>query len=629
VVAHNEERNLEVAVRSLLDQRLPPGVGWNTVWIVASGCTDRSVTIAQRLVEEDRRVQLVVEPDRTGKAHALGEVFRRAGGDALVLLNSDARAAPGSVAELVRIAGSHSGPFAVMARPVVAPEAPGRWTGMLHTMWDLHHTFHAELATQGGGSHLSDELLLVSLPTIPPIPDGIINDGSYFAVWLAQHGGRRLYAPAAHVAIEVPSRIRDHLYQRRRIPFGNDQVRTALGADPSTRFSYAYRNPRAGLELVRQTVALRKNGLRQLLVLASAEVAARSMSVWDHVPPRKDHVRWQRIRAPEPHPAPGWKIPEATSRGPGEPSVPALESRVAAIVDVASQFRTGVPLPDLVRLLPHDGPPSVEGAREWVEAHPELARMEGEHVVAPRFTMGALEERRARGQEFHRTAELLFRRPLRATRAWIRCSAITGSAAYGEPEHGDDLDFFVVTKRGALWWFLAYTYLAIRLGDRRVHPREPNPCFNLVLEDQQAADEFARGQGFLFAREALTARAVWGEKYYRGLLASAPWMAAEIPRLYAERTGPPNAVRSEPASLVWRFLNLVIFPWLAAYLQFAGLLRDGRYRRRGRRDDQFRTETRFHRLSFASRRFERLREGYPGPAYADSRLAASSRSTMR
>ena len=154
VVAHNEEGHLRAAVRSLVDQQLPEGVTWREIWVVASGCTDRTVEVARDLADEEPRVQVVVEPDRGGKARALRQVFLRAKGDALVLLNSDARAEPGAVDQLVRTAAGKRAPFAVMGRPVVPGHAPGRWAPTFRWMWDLHHEYHAELLADGAGGHL-------------------------------------------------------------------------------------------------------------------------------------------------------------------------------------------------------------------------------------------------------------------------------------------------------------------------------------------------------------------------------------------------------------------------------------------------------------------------------------------
>ncbi len=203
VVAYNEEQRLERAVRSLLDQELPAGVEWDRIWIVASGCTDGTVTAAQALARKEPRLALLVEPRRNGKAAAIGRILERAQGDALVLLNSDAEAERGAVRELWTAAAPWIAPYAVMGRPVPTADASGPWRGPLELMWDLHHEFHRHLQEEEGGAHLSDELLLVSLNPGISLPPGVINDGSYLGVWLAGRGGRRIYASDARVRIEV------------------------------------------------------------------------------------------------------------------------------------------------------------------------------------------------------------------------------------------------------------------------------------------------------------------------------------------------------------------------------------------------------------------------------------------
>jgi hypothetical protein len=608
IVAHNEERNLEGAVRSLLDQDLPSGVWWNTLWIVASGCTDRTVDVAEQLAGEDGRIRVAVEPKRLGKAHALREVFRQAQGNVLVLLNADARAEPGAVAELVRVGASHPPPFAVMGRPVVPDGTQGRWTKPLRLMWELHHTFHLELQRVGGGAHLSDELLLLSLPQLPPLPDGIINDGSYVGVWLSQNGGRLLYAPEARVSIQVPQRVRDHLHQRRRIQFGNQQVTAALGAPPSTLTRYALRSPEKVLDLLRHSMRTEDRGLVRLAWLGAAEAAARVLATWDRLPPRKDHVRWQRIapaltRAAAPRTYGGRGTTACT------PVEERLELRVNALLETARRFETGLELANLVDLLPTDGPATLEGIRRWFGARPGIGRVEGDVVFPPHGRPSSQEARRARGIAYRKLAKEVVERRLGRCLPLVRCLGITGSTAYGEPEVGDDIDFLVVTRTGAMWVFLAHTYLTLRF--RRKTTKEPELCFNFVLDDLEAPREFARGRGFLFAREALTAGILQGEEYYRHLLASAPWMVEELPRLFDSRASSesPRPLRPLPSPL--RYLNAFLFPFLATYLQLVGLRRNHRLRRLGRGEAIFRTETGLHRLAFVSRRFEELRHLHP------------------
>ena len=179
IVAFNEERRLAASVESLLAQRLPAGVRWRAITIVASGCTDRTTEVAESLAAAHAEVNVVVQPDRMGKASALREIFRAARGDYLVLLNADAAADPGAVAALLHTASSLSRPFAVMGRPEPAELPPARIGSGLRLLWDLHHRLHAELVASREGTHLSDELLLLPVSHLPPLPPGVVNDGAF------------------------------------------------------------------------------------------------------------------------------------------------------------------------------------------------------------------------------------------------------------------------------------------------------------------------------------------------------------------------------------------------------------------------------------------------------------------
>ncbi len=624
VVAFNEEANLRGAVRSLLDQRLPTGVRWGDVWVVASGCTDGTVAVAESLAGEDPRVRVVVEPDRGGKARALGAVFARARGDALVLLNSDARAEPGSVAELVSAAGGKSAPYAVMGRPVIPASTTGRWTPMLRWMWDLHHEFHLDLLADGHGSHLSDELLLVSLPTVAPPPIGVINDGSYLAVWLAQRAGGRWYAPRAQVAIQVPARLRDHLHQRRRIHVGNGQVASLLREPPSTIPEQFFRRPGATVRLLVRLLR-RENGISEFARLATAEWASYALAAWDRLPPRRDHIRWQRIERPT----------TPTGRGGDRPPLGGTptEERLTSLLRIAQRFDAGVDVAQLHELLPSDAPPTPAALENWIRTRPDLALVRDGRVFATTPPGRPDPGRRDLATEYRRCGDRLWSGPLRFAQSLARCAGISGSVAYGEPRRGDDLDLFVVLRSGSLWWFLARAYLNLRRARwRDPDVGAPEVCLNYVIEDRAVVAEFAGRDGLLFAREALSVDLLAGDPYYRGLLASAPWMRSELPRLYDRRTVAPGAIEPRLAPLGVRVLNALVFPVLASYLQLVGLLRNAHARRSGPSDSQFRTETGWRRVAFASARFERLRTEYgegtaPGPApeagAAPSRAAAA------
>ncbi len=602
IVAHNDESLIERSIRSLLTQRLPEGTEWGRIWVVASGCTDRTVDIAQYLAARDERIALLVEGERRGKSAALREVLRRAEGDSLVLLNSDAVAAPGSVGALLETARGKRHPFAVMGRPVVESSRSGGWQGSLRWMWDLHHELHLRMLADGRGAHLSDELLLVSLPAYPWIEDGIINDGSYCAVWLREHNGSCWYAPDARVALDTPATPAEHVRQRRRIHVGNAQVAARLGRSPTTAARYFLESPAQAVRSFRETLAA-EHGLRHLARIAMLELVAQALALGDRAAGR-DQVLWQRIRATSP-PAP----PFARERA----STPESDRRARVLTELASEFGTRLTAAELHALLP---------------AAPCDATAPAPPGPFPSAPLGPRAERGVRYMDWGRR---MVEGPLGRLRGWIECVGVTGSTAYGEPEEGDDLDFFVVCRPGAVPAFLAATYLALRIDRLRGGASgAPTPCFNYVVDARRAASDLAGGRGLLFAREALTARMLAGDDFYRGLLAQAPGLGDEIPRLYANRTRGAEPVPAHRAPWGLRVLSALAFLPLAAYLQFAGLWRNARARRRHEPGAVFRTETVPRRVVFQSRRFEELRARYEGaPVVPTYRGGPSKLSTSR
>ncbi len=320
IVAFNEERALPAAVESLLSQELPSGVRWRTLWVVASGCTDRTESVAHALARAHPEVRVLVEPDRRGKAAALGRVFRAAIGDYLVLLNADAEAAPGAVAALLREVDADSPLFGVMGRPDPAPLPAGPLGRMLALLWLLHHRLHLDLTAKGQGTHLSDELLLLPIAHLPPLPEEVVNDGAFIGAWLAGHGGRLRYAPEARVTIELPWTIQDHLRQRRRIRSGHQQVEALLGVPPTTLGRFLTEDSGRVIRLVGQAVADTPRGIEGLAGLTVAEIAAMVAAAWDRLPPRRSHRLWETIADP-PSPTaaslrPAVRTP--SSRGPFE-----------------------------------------------------------------------------------------------------------------------------------------------------------------------------------------------------------------------------------------------------------------------------------------------------------------------
>ena len=205
IVAYRDGALVARSIRSLLRQKLPWSAAWSKIWVVVAPDPIGTIGFARAAAAGDPRVEIIEESERRGKAAALAEIFRRADGDVLILLNGDAEAEPGAVSRLLRTAEGARPPFGVMARPVVPPNGRGALYRAQELLWGLHHRLHAELYSRGERSHLADELLALSIERLPPLAPGTVNDGACIGSWMHDQGGDLRYATSARVRVSLPA----------------------------------------------------------------------------------------------------------------------------------------------------------------------------------------------------------------------------------------------------------------------------------------------------------------------------------------------------------------------------------------------------------------------------------------
>lgn len=295
VVAFEDGPRVAAALRSLLGQELPAGAHWSRIWAIVSPDHCRTLEFAQAVAAEDPRVEVVLETARRGKAAALQEIFGRAEGDLLVLLNGDAQAAPGSVAALVASADAAGEVYGVMARPVLPPTPPTRLADALGLLWGLHHRFHARIVEDGWAPHLSDELWALPIGHLPPLREGIIVDGAFAALWIRANGGTLQYARDAAVEIAIPARWSDHVEQRRKIYAGHWQLKRMFGKAPGTLGGLALPHLRTAIEMVRAELPAHRRPRRALAYLLAAEAAVVALAGIDRLRRRSDYAVWRRV----------------------------------------------------------------------------------------------------------------------------------------------------------------------------------------------------------------------------------------------------------------------------------------------------------------------------------------------
>lgn len=280
IMAHDEGANIASALESALSQE-GSHLGRVRFVVVASGCKDDTVGQARGAAGDDRRVRILEQARREGKASAITLLLRQsAEADRIVLMGGDTILEAGTLEALL---APFDDPRVGMTggRPVPV-NAPDSWMGrVVHLLWNLHH----EIArtTPKLGELVAFRRLFESIPS-----DTAVDEASIEGLVL-ERGLRLVYVPEARVRMKGPETVVDYLSQRRRIHAGHLHLRRVSGHEVSTMSA-----PR----VLRVAWSGRPPGFRGMLTLALAaglEAAARILGAWDEKVLHRDHRAWKRI----------------------------------------------------------------------------------------------------------------------------------------------------------------------------------------------------------------------------------------------------------------------------------------------------------------------------------------------
>jgi cellulose synthase/poly-beta-1,6-N-acetylglucosamine synthase-like glycosyltransferase len=211
IMVYNEEANIEVLLRTISSQTFSHGKLLEII-VVASGCTDRTEYIVQEHVKQDKRVRLIYQPLREGKASAINLFLSVATGDILILESGDTIPDDNALDKLM---APFSDPAVGMtgAHPIPI-NSPDTFIGFtVNLMWRLHHKI-ALLSPKLGE-------LVAFRNVVREIPAKTAVDEASIESIVRNHGYRLCYVPDAIVRNKGPQNIRDFIMQRRRISAGH------------------------------------------------------------------------------------------------------------------------------------------------------------------------------------------------------------------------------------------------------------------------------------------------------------------------------------------------------------------------------------------------------------------------
>jgi cellulose synthase/poly-beta-1,6-N-acetylglucosamine synthase-like glycosyltransferase len=224
IMAHNEEANIGRLLEAVVSQRLK-SVTLTEIVVVASGCTDSTESIVHDWTARDRRIRLISQEKRTGKASAINEYLRQAREKLLVLCSADLLPESDAVEQLM---APFDDPDVGMtsSRPVPVNDAQQFMGFAAHMLWDLHHAIN--LTGFKAGEMIAIRKIFERIPY-----HTAVDEASMEPVIRGQ-GYRAQYVPTAVVYNKGPETVADFLRQRRRIYAGHLAVRDTLGYTVST-----------------------------------------------------------------------------------------------------------------------------------------------------------------------------------------------------------------------------------------------------------------------------------------------------------------------------------------------------------------------------------------------------------
>jgi glycosyltransferase involved in cell wall biosynthesis len=286
VMAYNEQANIAAAIDSILRQQPAAGRIAELI-VVASGCEDRTAAIVADIVRSDRRVRLIEEERREGKASAINLFIGAARSPVLVMVSADVLVEDGAFDALLRhftdptvgMVGGH--PTPVNGEATFLGHA-------VHLQWRLHDRIARRSPKLGE--------IVAFRNVVPSIPLDTAVDEISIQALISQFGYRLVYESQAVVYNRGPATVRDFLRQRRRIYAGHLRVREQQDYSAPTmstwrvaralRGSGSFATPRAAMWSI-GTVGLEATGR----ALGAYDVMRRRSShVWEISDTTKDHI---------------------------------------------------------------------------------------------------------------------------------------------------------------------------------------------------------------------------------------------------------------------------------------------------------------------------------------------------
>ncbi len=276
ITAYNEEGNIGPLLDALIDQHLHDVV-ISEIIVVASGCTDNTVSIVRSYLARDPRLQLIEQPERRGKTSAINLFLQAATEQILVLESGDTLPHESAVENLVRVFRDET--VGMTGAHKIPVNTPDHLVGLFtHLRLRMEHELCLDIPRLGE--------MIAFRRVLEQIPPDVAMDEAFVEAIVIKHGLRVVYSPDAIVYNTGPDTIGDFVRQRRRNHAGHLYLSRKYGHQVAS-----IQNGRVARIALREAWGAIQL-VYSLVLLAVLEGWSRLLGWYDFMVKRDRHVVW-------------------------------------------------------------------------------------------------------------------------------------------------------------------------------------------------------------------------------------------------------------------------------------------------------------------------------------------------
>jgi len=218
ICAYNEEKSIGKTINSVLPQLNRK----DELLVVASGCTDATTEIVRGLGRKDKRIKLIVEKERKGKASAINKILRNAKGDKIVLTDADILLEKDAIKNLVNKLKGNTG-------AVIGATTSFKKENFLDKLqdfaWQVFNETRLEQSEKGELFALNGYLSAVKKGIVYDISLNSLVDDWALGWQIKEKGHSIVFEPKAIVKVKAAQNISDYIKQKTRIRIGQLQIK--------------------------------------------------------------------------------------------------------------------------------------------------------------------------------------------------------------------------------------------------------------------------------------------------------------------------------------------------------------------------------------------------------------------